>query len=64
MMRYAKYTEWLYAVVAVLAGIETYAKWGQDGSKAYLFLFFTIISIGMFFFRRHYRKKFEKRNNS
>lgn len=64
MMRYAKYTEWLYAVVAVLAGIETYAKWGEDRNKAYLFLFFTIISIGMFFFRRHFRKKFEKRNNS
>ncbi len=63
MMRYAKYTEWLYAVVAVLGAIETYAKWNEDRNKAYLFLFFTVISIGMFFFRRHFRKKFEKRNN-
>lgn len=64
MMRYAKYTEYVYIVVAVLAGYKTFALWGEDQSRAYLFLFFFVVSVGMFLFRRHYRKKFEKRNNS
>ncbi|WP_299678282.1 hypothetical protein [uncultured Dokdonia sp.] len=61
MMRYAKFTEWIYAIVAVLAGYETFSTWNEDRNKAYLFLFFTVISLGMVFFRRHFRKKFEKR---
>ncbi len=64
MMRYAKYTEWLYAIVAVLATYKVVTTWGQEGEMTYLFLFFAIFSVGMFFFRRHFRKKFEKRNNS
>lgn len=61
MMRYGKITEWIYAIIAILAGVETYSIWNVDRNKAYLFLFFTVMSVGMFFFRRHYRKKFEKR---
>lgn len=64
MMRYVKYTEWLYLIVAVLAAYKTYTLWGVEQDRAYLFLFFLVISLGMFFFRRHFRKKFEKRNNS
>ncbi len=64
MMRYAKYTEWLYAVIAVLAAYETFSQWNVDRSRAYLFLFFTALSVGMFFFRRHFRKKFDKRKQS
>lgn len=64
MMRYAKYTEYLYIIVAVLAAYKTYSLWDVDQSRAYLFLFFFVISVGMFVFRRHYRKKFENRNNS
>lgn len=63
MMRYAKYTEWLYAIVAIFAAYETYSQWNVDRNRAYLFIFFTLISVGMFIFRRHYRKKFEKRKN-
>ena len=62
MMRYAKFTEWVYAIIAVLAAYEAFSTWNEDRNRAYLFLFFTVISIGMFAFRRHFRKKFEKRN--
>ena len=64
MMRYAKYREWIYAVVAVLAIYKVFTLWGVEQSRAYLFIFFTVISIGMFFFSRHFRKKFEKRKDS
>ena len=64
MMRYAKYTEWLYVIVAVLSAYKTFSLWEENRERAYLFLFFFAISIGMFFFRRHFRKKFENRKNS
>ena len=63
-MRYAKFTEWVYAVIAVLAGYEAFSTWNEDRNRAYLFLFFTVLSVGMFAFRRHFRKKFEKRKQS
>ncbi|WP_405226965.1 hypothetical protein [Dokdonia sp. Asnod1-B02] len=64
MMRYAKYTEYVYIIVAVLAGYKVVSLWGKDQPRAYLFLFFFAISVGMYFFRRHFRKKFENRKNS
>lgn len=64
MMKYMKFTEYLYVIVAVLAAYKTYSLWGENQSEAYLYIFFFVISVGMFFFRRHFRKKFEKRNNS
>lgn len=64
MMKYAKYTEYVYIIVAVLAAYKTFSLWGEDRSRAYLFLFFFVISVGMYFFRRHFRKKFGKRKDS
>ncbi len=65
MMRYAKYREWLYALTGVFSLYKVIALWGtEEQSRAYLFLFFLGLSIGMFFFSRHFRKKFDKRNNS
>ena len=63
-MRYAKYTEYVYIIVAVLAGYKAVTLWGEDQPRAYLFLFFLAVSVGMYFFRRHFRKKFENRKNS
>lgn len=66
MMKILRYTEVLYLVVAILASYKVYTLWSAN-EDFYLFAFFAVISIGMFFFRRHYRKKFEKRkqdNNS
>lgn len=64
MMRYIKYTEYVYIIVAVLAGYKVATLWGEDQPKAYFFLFCFAVSVGMYFFRRHFRKKFENRKNS
>jgi len=50
--------------VAILAGYKVVTLWGEDQSKAYFFLFCLAVSVGMYFFRRHFRKKFENRKNS
>jgi hypothetical protein len=61
MIRILRYTEYLYAIVAVFSLYRIFTDWNEDRSMAYIFIFFTIISTGMFFFRRNYRKKFEQR---
>tara|TARA_R110002049_G_scaffold155557_2_gene320464 strand:- start:2558 stop:2755 length:198 start_codon:yes stop_codon:yes gene_type:complete len=65
-MKILKYTEFLYLAVAIISLYQIYALWSA-GEEFYTFVFFAVVSIGMFAFRRHYRKKFEKRkqdNNS
>jgi|TARA_R110002051_G_scaffold10175_11_gene38832 positive regulator of sigma E activity len=61
MTRYSKIFEFLYPIVAILAAIEAYTLWDTNRSKAFLFIFFVVVSVGMFIFKRHYRKKFEQR---
>lgn len=56
-----KIFEYFYLVVAVFFIYETYNLWNENRSKAYLFLFFTVIAIFMFFFRRNFRRRVEKR---
>lgn len=57
-----KFFEYGYLVIAIFFGVETILKWNIDRNRAYILLFFTILAIFMYFFRKHYRKKFENRN--
>jgi len=61
MIKILKYTEYLYIIVAVFSIYRIFTDWNTDRTKAYFFIFFAVISIGMFLFRRKYRKKFEQR---
>jgi len=62
MIRILKYTEYLYIIVAVFSTYRVFTDWNTERSMAYIFIFFAIVSTGMFFFRRNYRKKFEQRH--
>jgi preprotein translocase subunit SecG len=48
-------------VVAGFSIFRIFTDWNTDRSMAYMFIFFAVVSIGMFLFRRNYRKKFEQR---
>jgi len=61
MINILRYTEYLYVIVAGFSIFRIFTDWNTDRSMAYLFMFFAIVSIGMFLFRRSYRKKFEQR---
>ncbi len=61
MIKILKYTEYLYIIVAVFSIYRIFTDWNTERTMAYFFIFFAIVSIGMFLFRRNYRKKFEKR---
>ncbi|TLF46940.1 hypothetical protein FEK29_03995 [Maribacter aurantiacus] len=62
MIKILRYTEYLYILVAVFSIYRVYTDWNTDRSMAYIFIFFAVVSIGMFLFRRNYRKKFEQRS--
>ncbi len=61
MIRILRYTEYLYLIVAFFAGFRLIELLGTDSQERLIFGFFFVVSVGMFFFRRNYRKKFEKR---
>ncbi len=61
MIKLLRYTEYLYLGVAFFSLYKIVAIWNIDRQHAYLFVFFLVASIGMFLFRRSYRKKFEQR---
>ncbi|CAI8180975.1 MAG: hypothetical protein VW932_00850 [Flavobacteriaceae bacterium] len=61
MIKLLRYTEYLYLMVAFFSGYRLIELLGTESDERLLFGVFFVVSIGMFFFRRNYRKKFEKR---
>ena len=61
MIKILRYTEYLYLGVFFFSLYRIYTDWDIDRYSAYTFVFFAVVSIGMFLFRRNYRKKFEER---
>ncbi len=61
MIKILKYTEYVYLIVALFSLYRIFSDWDTDRQNAYLFVFFAVVSVGMFLFRRNYRKKFEQR---
>ena len=59
MTKYFKFFEIAYLIIAIVFIVETFLNWNADRNKAYIFLFFAILAIFMYFFRKKYRKKFE-----
>lgn len=57
-----KIVEYIYLVMAVFFAVEAVNNWNENPGRAYLFLAFVVVSIFMFFFRRNFRKKMEKRS--
>ena len=49
-------------MVAFICVIEGIVRWNTERERAYLFLGFSIFITLVFFFKRHFRKKVEKRN--
>jgi hypothetical protein len=61
MIKIFRYTEYMYIIVSIFSLYRIFTDWNTDRQSAYIFIFFAIVSTGMFLFRRTYRKKFEQR---
>ncbi len=63
MLKLYKIIEYLYLAFAVFFTFEAVRTFSTDNKKAILFLFFAVMAIFMFFFKRRFRKKrFENQN--
>lgn len=54
--------EYAYIAMALFSAYLVYENWETDRGRAYIFLFFGVVAIFMFFFKRRFRKNLEKRN--
>ncbi len=60
--KFFRFFEYAYLIMAVFFAYETVNNWNEAPNRAYLFLFFVVVSIFMFFFKRNFRKKMDERN--
>jgi|TARA_B110000971_G_scaffold57128_1_gene58142 FtsH-binding integral membrane protein len=63
MSRIWKFFQYGYLIIALVCLVEGVVRWNAERSRAYLFLGFAFFIILVFFFKRYFRKKVEKRNN-
>lgn len=63
MTKIYRFFEYAYLVFAAFFAFEAFQKWNEEPSQAYLFLFFVVLAIFMFFFKRNFRKRMDKKNN-
>ena len=59
MVKYFKFFEFAYLVIAVVFVVETVLNWNENRQKAYIYLAFSVLAVFMYFFRKKYRKKYE-----
>jgi len=59
MNKISKIFEIGYLVVAIVFLVETFLNWNEDRSKAYMMLFFSVLAVFMYFFRKRFRKKMD-----
>ena len=60
MAKYFKLFEIAYLVIAILFTVESILRWNSEPNKAYIFLAFAVLAVFMYFFRKKYRKRFQK----
>lgn len=61
MIKILRYTEYLYLAVAIVSIYKVATLWSVEPKETYIFIFFAVVSIAMFLFRRKYRRRFEQR---
>lgn len=52
-----------YVVIAIFFLVDAFSNIGSNNSRAILSAIFFVFIILVFLFKRHFRKKVEKRNN-
>jgi LPXTG-motif cell wall-anchored protein len=62
MVKFWKFFEYAYLVIAIIFIVEGVARWSSDKNRAYLFIGFAVLAVFMYFFRKRFRKRIEARN--
>ena len=62
MQKIWKIFEYGYLIVAIVFIVETIINWNTNREKAYLLLLFSVVAVFMYFFKKRFRKRIDKRN--
>jgi hypothetical protein len=57
-----RFFEFAYIAMALFSVYLVVTHWETNRDRAYIFVFFGVVAIFMFFFKRRFRKNIEKRN--
>ena len=61
-MKHYLISEIIYWVIAVISIFSFLENLGINDNRAYIFLGFSVLSVFMALFRRHFRRKYSKKN--
>ena len=61
-MKHYLISEIIYWVIAVISIFSFFENWGINDNRAHIFLGFSILSVFMALFRRHFRRKYSNKN--
>ncbi len=56
--------EYAYIAMAIFSLYLVYEYWGENKTRSYLFLFFAVMAVFMFFFKRKFRKNIENQDKN
>jgi uncharacterized membrane protein YobD (UPF0266 family) len=62
-MNYLNITKYIYLVIGVVMLYDAFTKWNAP-EKPWLSIIFAALAFFLYFFRSHFAKKFENRNNN
>ncbi len=61
-MKHYLISEIIYWVIAIISIFSFFENSGINDNRAYIFLGFSVLSVFMALFRRHFRRKYSKKN--
>lgn len=61
MIKYLKFSEIAYIALILFSIYMSYKRWDVDRNNAYIFLLFSVLLVFMYFFKRRFRIRYEKR---
>ena len=61
MIKYLKISGIAYLLLAVFSTYTAITRWNSDRNNAYIFLGFAVLLVFLYFFKRSFIKRYEKR---
>jgi len=61
-LKFFKFFQYAYLAVAIFFIIEGVREWNTSREQAFLYLFFAAVAVFMFFFKRHFRNKYNNKS--
>lgn len=58
-----KLFEYGYIAMALFSIYLVLTNWSENRERSYMFIIFAVVAVGMYFFKRWFRKNMENRSN-